>query len=214
VTTWVSAVKRTSVDNLADEFFERGDTGTYDGGPNTIAPVLIESVEEIPTTPTAAQLERRERYVRMVGVVMAGLSAWILVALVVSLRASAEPRSPVTFVAAGPTIVETVATTSDATPRATDGAPPVPAPEPEQSAASAPPAERPAAVPPRAGSMPMHAGERPEPIPRARAKHVPSSEPMRAPKPALATRLSSTVRPVSSPHVSASYTPPTARFSD
>jgi hypothetical protein len=166
----------------------------------------------------------------MVGVVMAGLSAWILVALVLSLRANAETPATLT-VSASPAPFDDVSARGEASTLAAGEAPnvgAVSAPESTESAAGTKPAEPPPpALPPGTATGPadptrtvarstrradpIQTVARSSPTGLARSEHVASPK-RAASKPAIRARLVAASAP--SPNAPRNYSPPTARFAD
>ncbi|HVW24841.1 MAG TPA: hypothetical protein VHC69_05695 [Polyangiaceae bacterium] len=68
----------------AEAFFQKGDDGTYDGGPQSLGPVARDAAHEsddLATEVTPELLERRDRFQRIVKTVVGVLGAGVLVLL-------------------------------------------------------------------------------------------------------------------------------------
>ncbi|HEX4479017.1 MAG TPA: hypothetical protein VH142_28230 [Polyangiaceae bacterium] len=77
-----------------DEFFRAGTDGTYDGGPQSLAPVKLEDwVTPPPDVATPEQLSRRRRLKRVVVAVVTALGAVSLLGAALRLTASPSEAS-------------------------------------------------------------------------------------------------------------------------
>jgi len=72
------------VENEADAFFRQGDEGTYEGGPADLLPsgMFDAGAQNPASAPTAEQLERRERFKRLVAGIVVTLGAGAVLAVV------------------------------------------------------------------------------------------------------------------------------------
>lgn len=79
----------------AEAFFQKGDEGTYDGGPRSLVPATRETLpelEELTTEVTPELLERRDRLQRIVTTVVGVLGAGVLVLLPFRLVKNTAPE--------------------------------------------------------------------------------------------------------------------------
>jgi hypothetical protein len=115
----------------ADAFFQKGDEGTYDGGPRSLRPSTRDSVsdDDLTTAVTPELLERRSRLQRLVTRFVGGLGVSVAVLLLVRLQLSAHSSDAVSQPAVqGPAVsLPLQLPVAPAAVVAADPAPPLPA---------------------------------------------------------------------------------------
>ena len=188
---------RESAPPASDGFFRAGDEGTYRGGPASLQPGLHDDdghdgdlgpdagfdtgagfdggARPVPITArTPGARTRRDKNVRLVGMVLLGLTALMLLGFLVQAFGDSEPEATPTELPKLPSPAAQEPAEALAAPAPQDPAPraPEPAPPPSEpaGAASAPP---PAASRPRSGSSSRH---RASPAPEPKAAEEPMDE--------------------------------------
>jgi len=182
----------------AEAFFQKGDEGTYDGGPSSLQPsardAAPEHEEALTTELSTEQLERRDRFKRLVTTIVGSLGVAVLILVPLRLgasNASSEPQAA-GFSAPAPTAEATAARELET--------PTVPA----RTAAPALPAVHATPV----ASPAVHAA------PIAHKSHTPVTRKAvsrATPSPARPASQSSALR---GRHPGAQHVPPTANFPD
>jgi len=162
----------------SDGFFQAGEQGTYLGGPASLEPPPHHFEPEPPLEEPAGlgprrRGDRRDRNVRLVGMVLLGLSAFMLLAFLAQTFGGSEPVSEPS--APLPPLSDAAPAPSSEPEAATQPVPPPPPPAVE----TAPPVETPApppAAPSKASSRPRGTSPPRERTPRPVDKDPPPAE--------------------------------------
>jgi hypothetical protein len=198
---------RSHLGDEADAFFQKGDEGTYEGGPRSVMPStrdLPDEDENLNAELIAGQLERRSRLQRLVTKIVVGLGVSVLLLVPARLRTTSAVAAAAT---------ESLGTMTRNPPPAQT--PPVQAPPPLADLTAAPePSIQPVAASDKVGAIGAHLAS-PGHKQHGTVKHSQRQGNRRA---VLATRPTRTAAAVPPSHgrtnSSGSHAPPTATFPD